>query len=50
MEEFDLNNSPDLEPESVKQRLGHLLEEAAQTLLSDNKNGSSATLLYPGRE
>ena len=31
MEEFDLNNSPDLEPESVKERLGQLLEEAAQT-------------------
>ncbi len=31
MGEFDLNNSPDLEPESVKERLSHLLEEAAQT-------------------
>jgi len=31
MEEFDLNDSQDLEQESVKERLGHLLDEAAQT-------------------
>ncbi len=31
MEIFDLNDSPDFEPENVKERLGHLLEEAANT-------------------